>query len=137
MRIIVSGSRNIDDYNILVDAINAIIEDNKLEIDEIIHKNGKGIDQLADRYAKENGIPVVIFKPDWKNIDVADAQVEINKWGKQYNKNAAKDAERVAAEYADAAIVIDNKWKEKDFLDMDLDVYTYEIPDEDMYTHEF
>lgn len=137
MRIIVSGSRNINDYNILVDAISAIVEDNKLNIDEIVHTDGKGIDQLADRYAKENGIPVVVFKPDWKNIDVADAKVEINSWGKQYNKNAARDAERVAAEYADAAIVIDNKWKEKDFLDMDLDVYTYEIPDEDMYTHEF
>lgn len=59
-------------------------------ISEIVSGTARGIDELGERYAKEKGIPVKLFKPDWsmgkragplRNLDMAKyAQALIAVW---------------------------------------------------------
>ena len=56
----VVGSRSFNDYNLLKNTLD------KYDINKIISGGAKGADQLAERYAKENGIETLILKPDWK-----------------------------------------------------------------------
>lgn len=78
MRVIIAGSRTITDYNILVREIKA----SGFEITQVVSGSAKGVDRLGIRYAKENNIPYVEYKPDWetygksagyrRNVDMAN-----------------------------------------------------------------
>jgi len=61
MRTIIAGSRNITDYKFLC----KIMEEINIGTTVIISGGAKGVDSLAIKYAKDNKIPVEIFKPDW------------------------------------------------------------------------
>lgn len=61
MKLLVVGSRSIKNYNIVKENLDPIKEN----ITEIISGGARGIDELAERYARENDIPIKIFKPDW------------------------------------------------------------------------
>jgi hypothetical protein len=63
MKIIIAGSRNITDKQIL----GAAIADSKWfeQIDEIVSGHAKGVDQLGEGFAKEYNIPVKQFLADW------------------------------------------------------------------------
>lgn len=60
MKYAIVGSREFKDYDLLKEHLDAIPD-----ITEIISGGAIGADKLAERYASENGIEVVIFKPDW------------------------------------------------------------------------
>lgn len=62
MKIAVVGSRNFNNYQLLKNTLDKYKE--KCEL--IISGGAKGADKLAERYAKENGFEIKIFKPDWK-----------------------------------------------------------------------
>ncbi len=59
MKLLVCGSRNVDDYGL----IRANLD--KIQPTEIIHGGAFGADSLAHRWATENKIPVTVIKPDW------------------------------------------------------------------------
>jgi predicted Rossmann fold nucleotide-binding protein DprA/Smf involved in DNA uptake len=61
MRTIIAGSRNIHDYDLVVQAVNA----SGIKITEVISGNAAGIDTLAIQYAIENNLPIGIFPADW------------------------------------------------------------------------
>lgn len=61
MRTIIAGSRNINVYELVLDAIRC----SNIEISEVICGEAKGIDILGKRYAEENGIPTKSFPADW------------------------------------------------------------------------
>lgn len=63
MKVAVIGSRGFDDQEKLYRALDSY--HNKQKIDLIISGGAVGADQLAEQYAKERGIPVKIFKPDY------------------------------------------------------------------------
>ena len=88
-RLIISGSREIVDYDFVKSKLNEIIEENNIEIKEIISGTAKGVDTLGERYAKEKGIHVERFPADW------------NKYGKRagYIRNTEM------AKYGDIAII--------------------------------
>lgn len=91
MKIVIAGSRNITDINILLKAIN--LSGYKItSSDEIISGGAKGVDTLALIYAKKKNIPVTIFKPDWD----------------KYGKSAGVIRNYEMAKYCDAGIVIHN-----------------------------
>lgn len=86
MKVIVAGSRSIEDYNIVMDAI----AESSFPLTEIVSGHAKGVDALGEKYAKENRIPLKIFEAKWRmlgkragyqrNIDMAryaDALVAI------------------------------------------------------------
>lgn len=86
MKTIISGSREIFDYNEVLNTIQEI----DFRILEIVSGCACGVDQLGERYANEMGIPLVKFPADW------------NKYGNYAGYKRNKEM----AEYADALIAI-------------------------------
>lgn len=60
-RIIIAGSRTINDY----DLIKSAIIESGFKIDEIISGLANGPDKLGKRYGIENNIPVKEFAAEW------------------------------------------------------------------------
>lgn len=59
MKTIIAGSRSFDNYDFLKDICRNFV------ITEIVSGTARGADQLGERYAKENNIPVKRFPADW------------------------------------------------------------------------
>ena len=65
MRIVIAGSREFDDYELLKGTLNHILDEQTASV-ELVAGHAKGADLLAEKYARENGLPIHIIKPDWK-----------------------------------------------------------------------
>ena len=65
MKLAIVGSRSFFDYQLLVETLQ------DLEISEIVSGGARGADSLAEKYAREKGIPVKVFKPDWNGLGKA------------------------------------------------------------------
>jgi hypothetical protein len=63
MVVLVAGSRNYYDYNEFSDVMDYTHK--KYNITEIVSGGARGADSLAERYAKENNIPIKVFKANW------------------------------------------------------------------------
>jgi hypothetical protein len=61
MKVIVAGSRDIVDYEIVKSAIVS----SGFQINEIVSGGARGVDTLGERYAKENNILFVVFPANW------------------------------------------------------------------------
>ena len=61
MKVIVAGSRDIVDYEIVKSAIVS----SGFQITEIVSGGARGVDKLGEKYAKENNIPFVVFPANW------------------------------------------------------------------------
>lgn len=86
MKVIIAGSRSIDNYEI----IDIAIKSSKFQVTEIITGGAPGIDSLAERYAKENNIPIQVFHADWE----------------KHGKKAGPIRNKLMANNADALIAI-------------------------------
>lgn len=60
MKTAIIGSRSIEDYALLLQAIEG------MTITEVISGGAAGVDKMAERYAKEQGLPLTIIRPDWR-----------------------------------------------------------------------
>jgi hypothetical protein len=60
MKVAVIGSRTFNDYELVKETLT------KLDITLLISGGAKGADSLGERYANENNITTLIFKPDWE-----------------------------------------------------------------------
>lgn len=91
MKILIAGSRTITDINILLKVIK--ISGYKItSSDEIVSGGARGVDTLAEIYAKKNNIPITIFKADWD----------------KYGRSAGVIRNYEMAKYCDVGIVIHN-----------------------------
>lgn len=70
MRIVIAGSRGFQDYALLEQTLVRIL-DKQIEPVELVSGHAKGADLLAERFAKENDLPIHIIKPDWKTYGQA------------------------------------------------------------------
>lgn len=61
MKVLIIGSRNITDYPLL----EKVIKESGFIISLIVSGGARGVDKLAERYAKENRIPIKIYTADW------------------------------------------------------------------------
>lgn len=88
MRVIIAGSRHIDDYDLIVETI----EKNGLKdkITEVVSGGAAGVDYNGQVWALINGIPIKLFRPDWD----------------LYGKAAGPIRNQEMAKYADALILI-------------------------------
>ena len=86
MRVIIAGSRNETNYDVVKNAI----EFSEYKITKIISGGCRGVDRFGEQYAKENNIPLQVFKADWA----------------KYGKAAGPKRNRAMAEEADALIAI-------------------------------
>lgn len=86
MKTIVAGSRGMDNYEF----VKQVIIESGFEITEVVSGGARGVDRLGERYAKESGIAVKQFIPEWEKL----------------GKKAGHVRNREMGDYADALIVI-------------------------------
>jgi hypothetical protein len=86
MKVIIAGSRSIEDYKLVVDSIKS----SGYTITEVVSGCAVGPDRLGERWALANNIPIKEMPADF---------------GK-YGKSAGPRRNKEMAEYADAAIII-------------------------------
>lgn len=86
MKVIIAGSREITDYEVVKQAISNA----KFAIDRVVSGKASGVDELGERWAMENDIPIIPFPAPWKLLG--------NHAG--YFRNVAM------SEYADALIAV-------------------------------
>lgn len=102
LKVIIAGPCNFNDiYTVFI-----AIKNSGFDIGEVVSGGATGVDTIGEQWARENGIPITRFIPDWDNIDVDGAVVK-TKYGKPYNAKAGFDRNQKMAEYADALIAID------------------------------
>lgn len=64
MRTGIVGSRGFEDYHYLAECL----DNHPVPITTIVSGGAKGVDELAERYANERGIPVEIYLPQYSTL---------------------------------------------------------------------
>jgi len=66
-KIAVVGSREIADYEKVKQFINEVLQRRKIDRENVLIVSGgaRGVDSLTQQYAKEYGLPILIFYPKW------------------------------------------------------------------------
>lgn len=86
MRTIIAGSRNVTDYNEVLDAV----IDSGFIITEIVSGTARGVDSIGESIGEEFNIPVVRFPAEWDRYGRHQA-------GRIRNKQMAEYAEALVA----------------------------------------
>jgi hypothetical protein len=81
MKLAIVGSRDFDDYE-LVDKLCAHLVE-RFDVNAIVSGGAKGADKLGERFARQYGLDMIVFKPDWqqfgkragylRNVDIIEA----------------------------------------------------------------
>ena len=74
MKLAIVGSRDFNDYKSCKSAILKTLAEwniNVSEIEYIVSGGAKGADTLAEMFAKEYNIKMIIYNPDWKTLGKA------------------------------------------------------------------
>jgi hypothetical protein len=90
MKVAIVGSRSFNDYDLLKQTLDSI-----KDISLVISGCAKGADNLGELYAKERGIPTLLFRPDWKKYGKAAGFIR--------NKEIISNADFVIAFYDGAS----------------------------------
>lgn len=61
MKTIISGSKDIDNYQIVKDAI----KESNFNITKVVSRGSRGVARLGEKYAKENNIEIKLFYPNF------------------------------------------------------------------------
>ena len=86
MRVIIAGSRTINSYAVVADAI----KDSGFEITEVVCGKARGVDYQGELWAKRNSIPLKAFLANWA----------------LYGNAAGMKRNEKMAEYAEALIAV-------------------------------
>ncbi len=62
-KVAVVGSRGFDDYTLFQSVMNQFLDG--LSTASFVSGGAGGADSMAKRYAEENGIEIIIYKPEW------------------------------------------------------------------------
>jgi hypothetical protein len=63
MKVVISGSRDIKDENIVF----SFLDRSPFEITELVSGGARGVDQICEQWAFQHKIPVKQYKPDYHN----------------------------------------------------------------------
>lgn len=85
MRTIIAGSRDIEDYDLVREAI----QESGFEITEVVCGKARGVDTLGERWAKEKGIHVAYHPADWEKHGKAAGPIR--------NRQMAQNADALIA----------------------------------------
>lgn len=61
MKVIIAGSRDIEDYEL----IDVAVRESGFTVTEVVSGTARGVDKLGEQWAEEYNIPIKRFKPDW------------------------------------------------------------------------
>ena len=68
MRLIVAGSRDFSDYELLCEVLDEFLGGLNIEAVEIVSGGARGADRLGERYARERlKVPAKLFLADWRS----------------------------------------------------------------------
>lgn len=93
VRIVIAGSRDFNDYDFLKKEVLDIVKHNNIpkKLCKIISGGARGADTLGERFAKEYGLEIKRFIPDWdglgkragyvRNAEMAKYAVEDGNYG--------------------------------------------------------
>lgn len=102
MKIIIAGSRNFNNYELLVKKCKAILKN--VNTIEIVHGCAKGADLLGERFAKENNLIYHGFPANWYDLNITPCKIKKDKNGKEYNALAGHNRNKKMALFSDALI---------------------------------
>jgi hypothetical protein len=102
MIVAIVGDREVTDYSL----VDKAIEQSGFEVTEVVSGGARGVDSLAERWARDHNIPCKVFKADWNNLRAPGAVIKVNKWRKKYNANAGFARNQDIVDYAEAVIAI-------------------------------
>lgn len=102
MKVIIAGSRDVKDFQLVSQAI----EDSKFNITEVVSGTAYGVDKLGERWAIANSIPIKRFPAPWDDLNHPANEIGTNSFGKRYWKRAGMVRNRDMADYAEALIAI-------------------------------
>lgn len=89
MKVIIAGCRYFDDYEMLKEYVDHILQNVTKKGDiEIVSGGAKGADALGERYAKERGYTLTVFPAEWD----------------KYGRAAGPKRNEKMGDYADALI---------------------------------
>lgn len=94
MKIIIAGSRSINNYNVVIKAI----EESNFEITELVCGMAGGVDLLGFKYAVSQKIKIKEFPAKWNDLS-EPCVIKTNKFGKQYNALAGHNRNEEMAKY--------------------------------------
>ena len=86
MKVIIAGSRSIDDYSLVVQAMQRC----GYNVTEVVTGCATGVDRMGEQWARANDIPIKEMPADWN----------------RHGNSAGPQRNRAMAEYADAAVII-------------------------------
>lgn len=104
MKLIIFGDSQINNLKVVEEALNSFNIDIS-KIKEVAVDTDKGMDVLGSDLARKHKLKKREFKIDWKNIDVPNAVIKENKFGK-YNSAAAGMKDQQIADYVDICLVL-------------------------------
>ena len=64
MKVVIAGSRDITDYDVLLKAI----KECPFQITEVISGRARGVDALGEQFAEDYGLKLHPFPADWKRL---------------------------------------------------------------------
>lgn len=104
MRLVVAGSRSINDYYKIARVLDNVLAQTIGEgrtVEELVEGEARGVDRLARRWAEERGIPVKPFPAEWDKIEgVSKSRIRTYSDGKMYNSAAGYERNRRMIKYA-------------------------------------
>jgi len=86
-RVIVAGSRTFNDYEYAKKKLDVLLKRKKNVV--IICGTANGADKLGERYAKEKGLEIMYFPPDWEKFGKSAGYIR--------NKHMAEQADALIA----------------------------------------
>ena len=105
-KVIVAGSRSINDYQLLKEVM--VKSNAAFKATQIISGHAKGVDQLGERWGKDHKIPVLVMPAKWNDLDVPGAVIEVKQgdWDGYYNSRAGVQRNEQMGDIADAAVIL-------------------------------
>lgn len=79
MRVIVAGSRNIQDKKTIFEWLQRYSQDNKVTV--VISGTARGVDLIGEEWAAEQKIPVIRCQADWRQYGRAAGPIRNEKMG--------------------------------------------------------
>lgn len=75
MRVIIAGSRDVNDYWLLEQTI----RESGFEISSVVSGGAAGVDALGERYAKMHNVTVDVYPADWREFGKAAGPIRNQK----------------------------------------------------------
>lgn len=131
MKVIIAGSRTVNDYKLVCKAIS--LSGFADQITEVVSGGANGVDKCGEIYAKSHNLDCKVFPVRWEDLTVAGAVIRKRKDGREYNLLAGYNRNKEMANYADALIAISKDGSKgtanmiEEATQRGLKVYIYEV----------